>query len=78
MIQFYRFELKWGPENLYTFTIWPAIENVYVFSGPHFIMKEYNSTYPPYLMAMFILHSPNWVGELIKGAQIPTKKVVCC
>ena len=26
-------------ENLYTFTIGPTIENEYIISGPHFILK---------------------------------------
>ena len=29
--------LKWGPENLYTFTIWPALEKV--FFGLHLILR---------------------------------------
>ena len=28
-------KIKRGPENLYIFTLWPAIEKVYIFSGPH-------------------------------------------
>ena len=36
-VENFQIELKWVPENLYTFTIWPAIEKVYIFSGTHFI-----------------------------------------
>ena len=32
-------QIKWVPENLYTFTIWPALEKVYKFSGTHFNSK---------------------------------------
>ena len=40
------FESEWGPENLFTFSIWPTIEKVYIFSGPHFILFQLAFTEP--------------------------------
>ena len=35
-------QIKWVPENLYTFTKWTAIEKVYIFSGTHFRDTTYS------------------------------------
>ena len=58
-------QIKWVPENLYTFTIWPAIEKVYIFSGTHFIFSEIElieqcslGTILMFCMALFNLNEP--------------------
>ena len=59
------FQLKWGPETLYTFNIWPAIEKVYIFLGLSLSSRGIN----------FMLSQCTW--KLMSNLMFPRKLNEC-